>query len=87
MMLPEGTKTCKLCGHVLWRDEEKEVCFDCKHAMSIEEAAKSALARFEAQNGEVSYKVWCENYPAIKALREALRPTTGAGVLDNPPVA
>jgi len=21
-MLPEGTKTCKICGHVLWRDEE-----------------------------------------------------------------
>ena len=30
-MLPEGTKTCKLCGHVLWREEEKEVCIHCQH--------------------------------------------------------
>ena len=30
-MLPEGTKTCKICGHVLWRDEEKDVCESCKH--------------------------------------------------------
>lgn len=34
-MLTEGTKTCRLCGHVLWRDEEKEVCLDCKHNWHI----------------------------------------------------
>ena len=34
-MLPEGTKTCRLCVHVLWRDEEKEVCLDCNHNWHI----------------------------------------------------
>lgn len=34
-MLPEETKTCRLCGHVLWRDDEKEVCLDCKHDWHI----------------------------------------------------
>ena len=34
-MLPEGTKTCRLCGHVLWRDEEKVVCVDCQRTWHV----------------------------------------------------
>lgn len=34
-MLPEEIKTCKLCGHTLWSDEEKQVCVTCKHDFHI----------------------------------------------------
>ncbi len=34
-MYPEGTKTCKVCGHILWREEETTTCFDCKETWHI----------------------------------------------------
>jgi len=34
-MYPEGTKTCKVCGHILWREEETTVCLDCKETWHI----------------------------------------------------
>ena len=34
-MYPEGTKACKVCGHILWREEETTVCLDCKETWRI----------------------------------------------------
>ena len=47
-MLPEGTKTCKICGHVLWRDEEKDVCESCKHDLRdlIEQKPRRWMVRY-----------------------------------------
>lgn len=36
-------------------------------------ACEAANRRFSEQNGEVSYQVWCDNWPAIDKLRAAIR--------------
>jgi hypothetical protein len=41
-------------------------------------ATKKALMRFSDMNGQVSAEVWNDNWPAIKACRDALAPFTGA---------
>jgi hypothetical protein len=41
-------------------------------------ATKKALMRFNDMNGQVSAEVWNDNWPTIKACRDALAPFTGA---------
>lgn len=34
-MYPEGTKTCKICGHILWRENEHIICDNCRDTWKI----------------------------------------------------
>ena len=52
-MLPEGTKTCRLCGHVLWRDEEEVVCVACQHTWHVIAQAHLEILPNKACSGQV----------------------------------
>ena len=64
-MLPEGTKTCRLCGHVLWRDEEEVVCVACQHTWHVIAQAhleilpnKACSGRLSAASQQALFEAW-----------------------------
>lgn len=46
-------------------------------APELLEACRAANRRFSNQNGRVDEEVWADNYPAVKALRDAIAKATG----------